>query len=176
MTRRSMRRPAPGEYAPFYETYVGKVPADADVLELLASDHARSAELLRQARDETFRYAEGKWSIREVVGHLIDSERVFSFRAAQFARGDATPLPGMDQEVWAAGSNAGERSLAELLAEWEAVRRATLALFQGLPEEAWDRRGVASGAEITVRALAAVILGHERHHRHVLRQRYLSAP
>lgn len=171
-----MRRPAPEEYAPFYETYVGKIPPDADVLQLLASDHARSEELLRSADDETFRYAEGKWSVREVVGHLIDAERVFSFRAAHFARGDGAELPGMDQEIWAAGSNADDRPLQELLTEWAAVRRSTLALFRGLPENAWDRRGVASGAEMTVRAMAAVILGHERHHRQVLRQRYFCAP
>jgi len=171
-----MRRPAPDEYAPFYESYIGKVPADVDVLELLASDHARSEALLRQAGDETFRYAEGKWSVREVVGHLIDTERVFSFRAAHVARGDGAPLPGMDQEIWASASNAHDRPLAELLAEWSAVRRSTLALFRGLPQEAWDRRGLASGAEVTVRALAAIILGHERHHRQILCQRYLCAP
>jgi hypothetical protein len=171
-----MHRPAPDEYAPFYESYIGKVPTDVDVLELLASDHARSEALLRQAGDETFRYAEGKWSVREVVGHLIDAERVFSFRAAHVARGDGAPLPGMDQEIWASASNAHDRPLAELLAEWSAVRRSTLALFRGLPQEAWDRRGLASGAEVTVRALAAIILGHERHHRQILRQRYLCAP
>ncbi|MGH9465698.1 MAG: DinB family protein [Thermoanaerobaculia bacterium] len=168
-------RPDVADYAPYYRRYVDLVPA-GDILEQLAAEHPQSLALLAtvSAERETFRYAPGKWSLREVVGHLVDAERVFAYRALHFARGDAAPLPSLEQDEWAAISNAGERPLAELLAEWSAVRTVTLATFRGLDAAAWERRGVASGNSFTVAALAYIILGHELYHRHGLEQRYLS--
>jgi hypothetical protein len=111
--------------------------------------------------------------VKEVVGHLADSERVFAYRALRFARADATELAGFDENHYAANSSFDERPLAEVLREFEAVRAATVALLHGLPGPAWDRRGVANGNPVTVRALAWIIAGHERHHRALLAERYL---
>jgi uncharacterized damage-inducible protein DinB len=171
-----MRRPAAGEYATFYATYVDQVP-DRPVLELLRREPARLEGLLAglSPQAEQFAYAAGKWSIREVVGHVIDSERVFSFRALHMARADPAPLPGMDQEIWAAAANAGERPLASLLAEFRALRAANVELFSSFDDEALDRRGTASDCEFTVRALVYIIAGHQLHHTRVLAERYLTA-
>jgi uncharacterized damage-inducible protein DinB len=168
-------RPDPADYAPSYASYVELVP-EGDLLELLATEHRRSLALLGAvpADREGFRYAPGKWSLREVVGHVADAERVFAYRVLHFVRCDPAPLPSMEQEGWAAASNAGERPLAALLAEWTAVRAATLALLRGLDDAAWSRRGIASGHQVTVAALAHIILGHELYHRRALEQRYLA--
>lgn len=169
-----MRRPEPDEYAPFYAGYVDAVEED-DVLEALAAGPGRLERLLAPVTPEleTFRYAPDRWTIREVVGHLIDSERLFGYRALHMARRDPAPLPSMDQEAWADASNAGERPLAGLLDELEAVRRGTLGLFRGLAPGDLDRRGVASGVEFTVRSFPWIVAGHEAHHRTVLAERYL---
>jgi len=169
----SARRPAPDEHDPYYSTYIDKVP-DGDIVETLRSGGAEAVARLRAVPGEleTFRYAPGKWSIREAVGHVVDVERMFSFRALHMARADPAPLPGMDQEVWSAASNAGERTLAALADELAAVRAATVALFGSLDEAAWSRRGVASGLEVSVRALAWIVAGHELHHRRILEERY----
>ena len=123
---------------------------------------------------EGYRYAPGKWSIREVVGHVIDAERMFSVRAMAFARGDASHYPSFDENDYAAESGADQRTLADLAEELSAVRTATLLLLRSFPEDAWNRRGVASGYEFTVRSLAWIIAGHSRHHRQVLMERYLA--
>lgn len=166
-------RPGPDEYHPFYAGYVKEAPA-GDVVESLARQGGRLAATLRSVPPgrETHRYAEGKWSVREVVGHLIDSERLFQYRAVHIARGDPAALPEMDPGVWAAASNAGERPLAELVSELEAVRGSTVRLFGGLPAGAWAGRGRASGSEVSVRALAWIIAGHAAHHLEQLRDRY----
>jgi uncharacterized damage-inducible protein DinB len=168
-------RPGPGEYAPYYDTYIGKVPQGA-VVSLMESELAAMLELLRAVPSdrETYAYAPGKWSIREVVGHVIDVERLFAYRALTFARGDAGPLPGMEQNDWAAASNAAERPLPDLLDEFEQLRRSHVAMFGGFDEEIGRRRGVASGNEFSVRALAHILVGHEIHHRGVLQERYLT--
>lgn len=168
-------RPTLADYAPYYSSYVDCVP-EGDILELLPTEHAQSLALLAGAGAalETFRYAPEKWSLREVVGHLVDTERVFAYRALHFARGDGAPLPSLEQNAWAAGSNAGARPLAELTAEWAAVRAATLAFFRGLEAAAWDRRGIASDNLFTVAALGYIILGHELYHRRGLQERYLA--
>lgn len=167
-------RPGPGEYAPFYAGYVARVP-DGDVLATLEAQLREAVSLLEgvPAGREGHRYAPGKWSVREVVGHVADAERIFAYRALRFARGDRTPLPGFEENgyVRAAGSDA--RPLAELTGELRTVRLATLSLFRGLPAEAWSRSGEASGAPVTVRALAWIAAGHAAHHLHVLRERYL---
>lgn len=175
MLHAMIARPEPSEYAPYYGRYVDLVPA-GDIREQLAAEHERSLALLGglPAERETFRYAPGKWSLREVVGHVIDAERVFGYRALHFARRDPAPLPSMEQEDWGAASNAAERPLTALLAEWTAVRAVTVAFFRGLAPEAWTRRGTASGNTFTVAALAHIILGHELHHRRGLEERYLA--
>jgi uncharacterized damage-inducible protein DinB len=146
------------------------------LLETLERQCVETARLLEKIPESKalYRYAPAKWSIKEVLGHLADSERVFAYRALRFARGDTTPLPGFDEQVYAPAGRFDERSVADLGAELGAVRRATIALFGGLDEEALARRGTANGTEVSVRALAYIIAGHELHHLTVLRERYLS--
>ena len=172
-THREPRRPEPAEYASSFAGYVAAVP-DGDVMDLLGTQLTtlRAALAPLTAERGGHRYAEGKWSVREVVGHCIDTERIFVYRALRIARGDATPLPGFDENdyVMTAGSDA--RSMADLLAELDAVRAGTIALFASLAPEAWGRVGVASGKEISVRALAWITAGHVAHHLRILRERY----
>lgn len=168
-------RPGSGEYGAYHVRYLERVP-HGDVLETLAREGAAFVRRLRAlpADREEHRYAPGKWTVREIVGHCIDTERVFVQRALWFARGDPSPLPGFEQDDWARASNAGRRPLAELAEEHEAVRRSTLLLFRGLDGEAAARRGIADRVEFTVRAIAWILAGHELHHRAVLEQRYLA--
>jgi len=168
-----LERPRPDEFAKHYQTYVDRVP-DGDVVELLARQIEETGALLATVpeADAGFRYAPGKWSIREVMGHLADSERVFSYRALRFARGDETPLASFDQDQWMPGSRFDQRPLGDLVAEFRAVRQATLALLRSCNPDAFARWGTASGHRVTVRALAYVIAGHERHHVAILRERY----
>jgi uncharacterized damage-inducible protein DinB len=136
---------------------------------------AETQALLRSlpASMSTYRYAAGKWSVNEVVGHLIDSERIFAARALRFARSDATPLPGFEQDDYVRNSTFDSYPLGELASELGSVRESTVFLFKHLNEDAWMRRGTANGAEVSVRALAYIIAGHELHHREMLRARYL---
>lgn len=169
-------RPQGGEYAAYYETYVSLVPG-SDVMAALEGQRLVMSQLLgaRSEREGNFRYAKDKWSVKEVVGHIADSERIFAYRALRIARGDQTPLSGFEQDDYVKGGNFGERTLADLRDELAQVRAATVALFRGLSEEAWQRRGVANKNEVSVRALAFIIAGHELHHRHILEQNYLPA-
>ena len=166
---------APGtdEYAPYYAGYVARVPP-GDVVARLRHQITETAALLRplEAARARHRYAPGKWSTIEVLGHLSDTERVLAYRALRIARGDQTPLAGFDENAYVPAAECERRPLADVLAEFEAVRRATLALLGSLPETAWTRWGVANGQRITVRALAHIIAGHELHHLEVLRTRY----
>lgn len=170
----SPRRPEPSEFAPAFAAYVGKVP-ELDPLPVLESQPGElRARLAVVTPDrETYRYAPGKWSLRELVGHLIDSERVMAFRALAFARGEQAPLPGFDEDEYARHAGSDSRPLADLMDELDAVRRGNVLLFRSLPEEAWSRVGIANDTAITVRALAFVIAGHLRHHLEVLESRYL---
>lgn len=170
----ALPRPDPGEYNEYYARYIGLVP-DGDVVDTLTREMRTTQELLASvpADKEEYRYAEGKWSLREVVGHLIDTERLFSFRALWFVRTGGGELAGMDQEVWARASSAGSRPLAELAEEWAALRRANVLMFGSFSPEDAVRRGVASGFEVTVRALPWMIAGHELYHRARLRRDYL---
>lgn len=169
-----MRRPDATEYQAYYDTYVSKVP-EGGVMEVLGD----GVQLTTHALDgipeawETYRYEPGKWSIREVLGHMIDVERIFSYRALSIARRDPARMPGMDQDQWAADSNAGERTVASLLDDLARARASSLAIFASLPDDAWDLRGVASDVEFTVRACAYILAGHEIHHRQVLEEQYL---
>ena len=126
-------------------------------------------------RDGTFRYAPDKWTVKEVLGHVTDSERIFVYRALRIARGDQTPLQGFEQDDYVRGGNFGERALVDLAEEFVLVRAATIAFFKSLQKDAWPRRGVANKNEVTVRALAFIVAGHELHHRQILEERYFPA-
>lgn len=167
-------RPLPSEHAPYYSSYIALVP-DGDVVETLRGQIGETTALLLSQPESAGgrRYAEGKWSVREVVGHLADAERVFSYRALRFARADETNLPGFNENAFAARSNADARTLASLCDELTAIRAATVSLFASLDGEAWERLGTANSAVMSVRALAWVCAGHELHHRAILRERYL---
>ena len=169
-----MHRPQPSEYDEYYGLYIGQVP-EGNILELLERGLADNRALLGDLPTEwqTHRYQPGKWSVREVVGHVLDAERVFGYRAVSIARADPAPLPSMDQDVWAASSNAARRPLASLLEELEHLRRSHVAMFADFDQEMWGRRGVASGFEFTVRSFPYILAGHEIHHRRVLEERYL---
>lgn len=171
----TVRRPSTTEYAPFYAGYVAGVP-DGDLIEHLERQAEKTVALLGAISEEKsqHRYAPGKWTIREVLGHVIDGERVFTYRALTFARGDTGPLPSFDENAWAATSNAGRRDMKELLVEYRAVRAATVALFRSFGEDDFARSGTASKNPVTVRALAYIVAGHELHHLKILRERYLS--
>ncbi|HXE80432.1 MAG TPA: DinB family protein [Vicinamibacterales bacterium] len=169
-----MNRPDRGEAADYYFRYIDKVP-DGDIVGILEEQLPAALTLLRGISEEwsLHRYAPDKWSIREVMGHINDCERIFACRALWFARGLQSPLPSCDQDVAARHAGADARSWRSLVDEFDAVRASTLALFQHLPADAWLRRGVASGYEFTVRALAFIIAGHVTHHMEILRERYL---
>jgi len=170
-------RPLPSaDAADYYFTYIDKVP-DGDVLAVLETGVAETRRVLAGLSEEQERraYAPGKWTIREVLGHVVDAERVFGYRAFHIGRADAAPLPGMDQDAYAAATAANERPLAGLLDELDALRRGHLSLFRGFEAAAWDRTGVASGVTFRVRALPFILAGHEIHHRQVLVERYLGS-
>lgn len=170
------QRPAPADCAAYYHKYIDRVP-DGDVVATLEAQLGETLALFRSVPDEILDrgYAPGKWMIRQVVGHIADTERVMACRALRVARGDATPLPGFDENTYAETGRFGARSMDSLLDELTAVRRATVALLAGVPEEAWQRSGTASGHPVTARALAWIIAGHERHHAAIVRERYLGA-
>ena len=165
--------PDGGEYLPYYAKYVALV-ASGDVLATLDAQLADTVAVLDRFGEGRagHRYAPGKWSVREVVGHMVDTERVFAYRAVCAARGETAPLPGFDENAWVAGADFDRRPLATLMSELTAVRRATVALFRNLDEPALARRVVANGAPVTARALAWIIAGHELHHRRLLEERY----
>lgn len=167
-------RPVEGEYPPYFEGYVSLVPA-GDVLATLEGQIKETLALLERFDEERASrgYAEGKWSVKELVGHLLDSERVFAYRVLCIARGDTAPLPGMDQDVYVGHANFNARRLDDLAGELSRVRATTLDLLRNLDGEAWLRRGTANDNVVSVRALVHVIAGHERHHANVLRERYL---
>jgi hypothetical protein len=171
-----MKRPEPTEYAEFYGTYVSKVPGN-DVLGVLESQRVQMLQLFagRSERDGSFRYAPGKWTVKEALGHITDTERIFTYRALRIARGDQTPLPGFEQDDFVKNGAFGERTLAGLAEEFALVRGASLALFRSFTEESWPRKGIASQKEVSVRALAFITAGHQIHHRLILEERYFPA-
>jgi len=167
-------RPAADECSSYYFTYIQLVP-DGDIVQILRAQHAGIHELLKHTTDADASAfpAPGEWSIKQVVAHLSDTERLFSFRALWFARGEQSELPGMEPNPWVAISNANTRALSDLLAEFDQVRAASISLFANLDAAAWQRRGIASGNVVSVRALAWIIAGHELHHNRSLREDYL---
>jgi hypothetical protein len=165
------QRPDASEYATFYAAYVDAVP-DGDIVSILErqmGDTVARLSLVSDARASE-PYAPAKWTIKDVVGHLIDAERVFTYRALRFARGDETPLASFEHDDYVRAAGATDRALGDLVAEFATVRAATVALFRSLPVEAYDRVGTASDRPVSVRALAYIIAGHERHHLRVFEQ------
>jgi DinB superfamily len=167
-------RPQPGEYAPYYDRYISLVPAN-DVLAALEDQRRQMLLLLcgRTEADGDLHYAPDKWSLKEVLGHMNDTERIMSYRALRISRGDATPIEGYEQDDYVRNGPFAHRPLADLIEDYIAVRRATISLFRNLDEAAWSRRGVANKNEVTVRALAYIIAGHELHHRGIIEEKYL---
>jgi hypothetical protein len=165
--------PKQDEYAPYYARYVERV-AGRDVRAILEGQVEEIRALAGPLSEEegAARYEPGKWSVKEVIGHIADTERVMSYRLLRIARGDPTPLPGFDQDPYVAAAHSDARTLDSLVAELEAVRASTLALVESLGAEEWGRRGVASGYEVSASALAHIIAGHLAHHVVVLRERY----
>ncbi len=166
-------RPGATEHAPYYSNYTALVP-EGSIVDTLRTQAAETAALLASvpAAKEEFRYAEGKWSVKEVVGHLADGERVFAYRVLRFSRGDETPLASFDENTYVPAGAFGARTLKSLAEEFRAIREATIRLLDGLDEPAMARSGEAAGNRVTVRALAWIIAGHERHHVAILRERY----
>jgi hypothetical protein len=162
------------DYNPPHGVYVALVPTGADVLDVLRRQREELADLAAEVAParEQHRYADGKWSIREVVGHLADAERIFGYRMLAASRGEPNPLPSFDENLYGARSNAHHRPLRDLLGELLALREANLALLRGLDEAAWSRQAVANNSSITARGMAHVIAGHCEHHLRVLHERY----
>lgn len=167
-------KPEPTEFRAYYARYIEQV-ASGDILTTLAKQMEATQTLLRGLPPTiaTHSYAPGKWTVNEVVGHVLDAERIFSSRALRFARNDPQPLPGFEQDDYVKNSTFNYYPLSELASELASVRQSTIGLFKHLDDDAWLRRGVASDAEVTVRALAYIIAGHELHHRHILGTKYL---
>ncbi len=166
--------PKESDYPPYYATYVSKVPS-GNVIDLLNAEMDETVSLLRGIPEGRagYRYAEGKWSIKEMVGHVLDTERVFAMRCIAFARADPNPWPGMDQDPWVAVAKFDTRLLEDLTGQLQDLRRANISMFRGMTDEDMARKGVASGVEFTAHSFPYIMAGHEVHHKKVLREKYL---
>ena len=167
-------RPVPSEHGSYFGTYIHLVP-EADIIDLLETQIEDTVRLLSSLSEEEagFRYAPNKWSIKQVVGHLIDAERIFVYRALRFSRNEAVALPGFEQDDYVDAANFDQRTLHDLAEEFSAVRGATVCFFKGLTDAMMLRTGTASESTFSVRAVAYILAGHERHHIKILRERYL---
>lgn len=176
MAELNTRKPEPTEYAPYYGKYIDLVAGD-NIVATLKNQLDATRALLGSISEEQagFRYAPDKWSIKQLVGHLIDTERIFAYRALRFARNDSTPLNGFEQDDYVANAPFDKCALSELASEFVHVRRATVSLLEHLSEEDWKRKGSANDSEVSVRALAHIIAGHELHHMGIVRSRYLQS-
>jgi hypothetical protein len=170
-----MNRPNKTEYAAYYETYVSLVE-ETDIISALQNQLTELQNLFAAIPEEkgTYAYAEGKWTIKELLGHLIDGERIFAYRALRFARADKTPLEGFDQDPYIENADFNSIKFSNLLKELTLLRAANVLFFESLSETAWSQTGVASDAEVSVRALAYIMVGHVRHHINILKARYLN--
>lgn len=170
----SWKRPSQDEYHPFYENYVKTVPEGA-FLSTFKHESAQTAKLLASLTEAQWdhSYAPGKWTIKELLVHMMDSERVFAYRCLRIARGDQTPLPGFEQDDYTPTSEANARTSQNILTEWTALRASTLAFLNNLTPTMIERTGTASGATVSVRALGYMLMGHELHHRNIINDRYL---
>lgn len=170
-----IEKPGEGEYAPYAIRYIGLLPDDGLVLRHMEENLNATREFILSLPEEklAYRYAEGKWTVKEILVHVSDDERIYAYRALRFARGDKTELPGFEQDDYAAHSGANGRDIEDILEEFATVRRATISLFQGLGREALVRVGVADGKVMSVRAAAYHIAGHELRHVNIIKERYL---
>ncbi|MGA2992063.1 MAG: DinB family protein [Candidatus Korobacteraceae bacterium] len=168
-------RPDESEYPPYSAKYVNLVPG-SDILPVFAAQLEETTALLKPLDDRAaaFAYAPGKWTLKQVVGHVVDTERIFAYRALCVARGESGSLPGFEQDDYVAAGSFGERTLSSLLDEFRVARQATIAFFQNLPQQAWMRRGNANKFSVTVRGIAFLAAGHELHHVKILREKYLA--
>jgi hypothetical protein len=166
--------PQSDEFDPFYAGYIARVADVRTPVDELVAQRARLLNFLAPLSDEQarYRYAAGKWSIKELVGHLSDAERIFGYRLLRIGRGDETPLSGFEENDYVRTAGSDHRPFGDLLDEWAATRDATVALVGGMPPDAWERRGTANGAAVSARALVYIILGHVEHHRSILEERY----
>ncbi len=166
--------PGPDEFAPFYAGYVARVAGVVSPVDELRVQRAALVADLSALSDEQarFRYAPGKWSVKEMIGHLADAERIFAYRLLRVARGDETPLPGWEENAYVRTAASDDRTLAQLVDDWATARDSTVALAAGIPRDAWLRRGIVNDGVMSARALAYITLGHVEHHRSVLRERY----
>jgi hypothetical protein len=167
-------RPHPSEYAPYYGRYINLVP-DGSIVDLLERQLDMTSQLLGTVGEKKadYRYATGKWSIKEVVGHVTDTERVFAFRAFSFSRDDKNPLPSFEQDEYVQNSNFGQRTLQSITDEFQGLRRSNILLFRNFDGDMMLKRGAASGFEFSVRCIPYIVAGHELHHVQVLKERYL---
>jgi uncharacterized damage-inducible protein DinB len=168
-------KPEVGEYAPYTMIYIGLLPDDGLILKHLADNLTATSTFIRSIPEAKllYRYAEGKWTIKEILAHIIDDERIYAYRALRFARNDQTELPGFEQDDYAAESRANVRTIEDLLNEFSAVRHSTIALFESFAEQVLTRSGIASGNIMSVRAAAYHIAGHELRHINIIKERYL---
>ncbi|MFZ7942993.1 MULTISPECIES: DinB family protein [Bacillaceae] len=169
-----LHRPLESEYPEYYVSYV-KLVSEGDLLEILKENLAEMTNLFDRISEENgkFRYASGKWSVKEVLGHMTDTERIMSYRLLRVGRGDQTPLAGFNENDYINGSQFDQISNKTILEDFTAVRHATITLIQTMAAEAWNRTGIANGTEITTRAIAYIIAGHAIHHTNIIRERYL---
>ncbi len=172
---KKIAKPEAGEYVPYTIMYIGLLPDDGLVLKHLEDNLKATKDFILSLPEEklTYRYAEGKWTIKEILVHIIDDERIYAYRALRFARNDKTDLPGFEQDDYALHSGANERDINDILKEFDTVRHATISLFEGFDHEALLRAGVADGKVMSVRAAAYHIAGHEMRHINIIRERYL---
>lgn len=169
----NQRRPDPSDYAPYFSRYIDLVP-ETDIITALESQMADTTKSLRSISEErgSFRYAPGKWTIKGVIGHVGDGERVFGYRAMCFARGEKTSLPNFDENTYAEQADFERWPMKALVDHLEQQRRANVLMFRNLADDAWDRKGLASNNPATPRSMAFIMVGHERHHLRVLREKY----
>jgi uncharacterized damage-inducible protein DinB len=168
-------RPHNNEYPSYFSVYINMVP-EGDLLEILEEQRQALLELFASITEEQseFRYGPGKWSMKEVLGHIMDTERIMAYRLLCVSRGEQATLPGFDETQYVQGAAFGRRSLSSLVREFDALRTSTILLMEGTPEEAWTREGNANNSTVTARALAYIAAGHERHHTRILKERYLT--
>jgi uncharacterized damage-inducible protein DinB len=172
---KKIEKPKEGEYAPYAIRYIGLLPDDGLVLNHLQDNVKATTDFILSLPEEklTYRYAEDKWTIKDILVHVIDDERIYAYRALRFARNDKTELSGFEQDDYALHSGANERAIEDILEELAAVRNSTISLFNNLDDQALMRTGVADGNRVSVRALAYHIAGHELRHLNIIKERYL---
>ncbi len=167
-------RPSKGDYGDYYQKYIDLIPGD-DIFRVLVEQNVESQNVLNSFSESkgNHSYAEGKWTVKEVIGHMMDVERIFAYRALCIARGDFNPLPSMDQDVYVKNGNFNKRQLFDLNYEYRLVRESNILLFGSFDKSVFNNRGIASGYEVTVLALMWMTAGHEKHHLNVLMERYM---